>query len=109
MTYPNHPCVEVLGSQEVRNAVMKALAAYMYEVGPEWKRLLAASSLTLTSPCGKRIIKIDNCKVYTMDNKKPDGSWMSVKFTCKTVEEAWSMAKQAIVAFDNKRSRAVLH
>lgn len=109
MTYHRLPCVEVETSKDVRTAAMKTLIAHMYDFSLDWKRHLAASSLTLVSPCGRRIVKVDSSKVFTMDNRQPDKTWKSVKFTCRSIEEAWDMAAQAVKAFDQKRKRDALH
>lgn len=61
-----------------------------------WQVQLAEFSLTLTSPDRKKILKIDAEKNYTMDIRKPDGTYKSTRFPCKTVDEAWSMAFQAV-------------
>lgn len=102
------PCAEVLGHQEARNAVMQYIKDRMYDTGHTWKRDLAPASLTYTSPCGRRIIKIDNCKIVIMDTKTQDG-WKSQKFTCKTVEEAWRTVVQSIKVHDIQSQRKELH
>lgn len=103
------PCAEVLGGQEIRNQVMASLKERMLHVPQGWQRAIAFSSLTVKSPCGRRILKIDSSKVFTMDNKQQDGSWKSLKFTCKTLDEAWSMLTQSIKAFDAQKARNALH
>jgi hypothetical protein len=99
------PCAEVLGSQESRNSNMKVLIAHMYDCGPEWKRHLMESSLTITSPCGTRILKVDSSKVFTMDNRTPSG-WKSMKIQCLTIEEAVRNLNQSIRAF---RPQTAIH
>ncbi len=102
------PAAEVLAGQEVRNAIMRYLRDHAYDVGKDWKRMYAQSSLTLTSPCGRKVVKIDNTKVCTVDTKTDDG-WKTLRFTPKTIEESWRVAVQTIKAFDNQRSRNALH
>jgi hypothetical protein len=70
--------------------------------------MYASASLTLTSPCGNKVVKIDSTKVCTVDTKTAQG-WKTLKFSPKTVEQAWGIAKQTIVAFDAQRNRNALH
>ena len=102
------PCAEVLGHQETRNAAMQYLRDHMYDIGKGWKRHLAPASLTYRSPCGRRVVKVDNCKIVIVDNKTSSG-WKSQKFTCKTIEEAWRTACQSIKVHDIQIQREALH
>lgn len=102
------PCAEVLGNQETRNATMEYIRTHMYDVGANWRRHLSPSSLNYTSACGSRVVKIDNCKIVTIDDRINTG-WKSQKFTCKTVEEAWKTLSQAIKVHDIKTARSKLH
>lgn len=101
-------CAEVLAGQEIRNAAVTYLKERMHDIGPDWKKMLAPGSLTMSSPCGRKILKVDNTKIFTMDTRTADG-WKSVKFSCKTIEEAWAMVTQTVKAFDTQRTRNALH
>lgn len=81
---------------QLRCHVMGELAKKATAVPPDWNVNWAASSVTFTSPDRKKILKIDADKVYTMDIKKPDGTYKSTRFNCKSVDEAWAMAFQAV-------------
>jgi len=96
------PCSEVLAGQDVRSAAVTYLRERLYDVAHDWKKEVYASSISMTSPCGRKILKIDNTKLFTMDTKTTEG-WKSAKFTCKTIEEAWSLLVQSVKAFDARR------
>jgi len=88
--------LNALLAQQLRSVVMADLANRAASVPPGWNVQVAESSMTLTSPDRKKIIKIDAQKVYTLDIKKPDGTYKSARFPCTSIEDAWGMAFQAI-------------
>lgn len=92
--YARAQVVEAL--TEVRAAHMRVLVEMARTVPRTWDVNLALNSLVLTSPSKKRIVKVDSSKIYTLDIKQDDGTYKSSRFTCGTIEEAWSMASQAI-------------
>jgi hypothetical protein len=75
---------------------MSELAKRVKDVPPSWNVNWATSSVTFTSPDRKKILKIDAEKNYTLDVKRPDGTYKSTRFNCKSVDEAWTMAFQVI-------------
>lgn len=81
---------------QLRCHVMGGLAKLATSVPPSWNTNWATSSVTFTSPDRKRILKIDADLIYTLDMKKADGTYKSARFKCKSVDEAWGMANQAI-------------
>jgi len=85
---------------DLRQITMKALAERLKEAPPDWYTCLSPSSLLMISPDRNRIIKIDSSRIYTLDVKKPDGSYRSTRFTCKTVDEAWGMASQILKVYN---------
>lgn len=104
----HHHCIEVMTGQDVRNAAVQYLKERMYDIGHSWKRALAPSSVTLTSPCGRKIVKIDSMKIVTVDSRIGT-EWKTLRFTSKTIEEAWRTATQTVKAYDAQRNRDVVH
>ena len=88
--------LDALVNIQLRGNVMSELAKRAKDVPPSWHINWAASSLTLTSPDRKKILKIDSSTIYTMDVKRPDGTYKSTRFNCKSVDEAWGMAFQVV-------------
>lgn len=81
---------------KMRCQIMSELSKRAASVPTSWHIQRAEYSLTMTSPDKKKIIKIDAHKVYTLDVKKPDGTYKSARFSCASIEEAWTMAIQAV-------------
>lgn len=81
--------------KQLRGAIMADLGKKV-KVPEGWNVQWADSSVTLTSKDKNKILKIDSYKVYTMDVRKPDGTFKSAKFNCQSVDEAVSMAAQAM-------------
>lgn len=102
------PCAEVLAGQEVRNAAINYYKDRMYDVGKDWTKHLYQSSVALLSPCGRKVVKVDSSKICTVDTKV-GSEWKTMKFTCKTIEEAWRTAAQTVKAFDAQRSKDAIH
>lgn len=96
--------VEVAEDIFHRNAVISELAIRARTAPTSWHQHLAEASLTLTSPDRMRIIKIDSSKVYTLDVRQTDGTYKSSRFTCTSVDEAWSMASQIVKSYKPKTS-----
>lgn len=86
---------DVILDQQIRGAIMTELGKKAI-VPSGWDVQWHASSMIITSRDRKKILKIDAHKVYTMDVRKPDGTYKSTVFKCQSVDEAWSMASQAI-------------
>lgn len=79
----------------LRCHVMGELAKKASALPEGWHANWAPSSVTFTSPDRKKILKIDADRIYTMDIKRPDGTYKSTRFNCASVDEAWGMAFQA--------------
>lgn len=103
MTY-HHRNEEIADDIAIRRAVIADLFARSLSIPIGWHKHRAEASLTLTSPDRGRIIKIDSYKVYTLDVRQADGTYKSNRFPCKTVDEAWSMARQAILLYRPKNA-----
>lgn len=86
---------DVILDQQIRGATMAELGKKVI-VPSGWNVQWHASSMVITSPDRSKILKIDAHKVYTMDIRKPDGTYKSAAFRCQSVDEAWAMASQAV-------------
>ncbi len=84
-----------------RDAEMESLVTRLkaYGLPTTWKTLISESSITLTSPKRKRIIKFDSYRTVTIDVISGPLQVKSSVFTCKTVDEVWSMVEKALNAY----------
>ncbi len=103
-----HGIHEVTADVTARAKTMAELASKMWTLNTKWSRTLSDSSLAFYSPDKLRTVKIDACRIYTMDVKQKDGTYKSSKFTCKTTEQAWMMLEQAIKCYDRSQAKGIL-
>lgn len=100
----SHRIAYVKADVACRQKVIAELSVLSRGVPKGWMVLLSERSLTITSADRRRILKIDACKIYTLDVRRPDGTYKSSQFKCKSVDEAWNMASQVIRTYGQENA-----
>lgn len=101
MTSRNYVEVDCRPPQVLRQSYianfMERLIGYAYLEA--WRVHRYMDSVTFISKDGKRELKLDSDLIFTINVIRGKGDVKSSKWSCKTVDEAWSMCDSTLKAY----------